>query len=621
MRKAVIPLLALILAPLGARAQTLGAGGSGIFGSGSVLNPSGPTTSTANGPVYYDDGVTYTSMNALLAAVPATVQNATIWDTNCGEAAWSSNPWSVIPALVLYLPPCNQPHTTSVQVWVNRGALHGGMAGNIAIGSNVSGSQIQPSTSFNTIIADPTSAPTLSTTTGSCSSYSGAPLYVTFVYLNNSSPAAWTRGSPEASVTAGTGNCATAQVASATNAASWAIFAGTTSNQETYQFSSAVFGSPVTIPSPITTTGEYAPGANATGAVVGIMTPNTLAGNYIQGARIDNLMVGCANGNQASFVPYANVGFYNASGQESSSFEHDEAVNCGFAYYIFEGFHGKLGAINSGPYIDLSGSKSYISTCGGVTGISGTTPCEPGAMTVGGSPPYGACGIIDDMAPMRGFIGMTLTPNRASSPTTRGLCIIGPDVQNIARGTPVSGDIHVEGTSGLVYDVESIGAHELISTVNGAGTTAVVHLDSNSTYSRLENILPNGSAPAIQDDVCAETTPGGQTIDSYDSGAKPTLTGFGTSPSIAKCKGGWRSFTINVGTGGSASTGTINFPVIAPNGWTVHCDDVTTKSTSVAATVETSYTSTTAVLTQYSDVKVATAWAASDILVCSADWF
>ena len=100
------------------------------------------------------------------------------------------------------------------------------------------------------------------------------------------------------------------------------------------------------------------------------------------------------------------------------------------------------------------------------------------------------------------------------------------------------------------------------------------------------------------------------------SNTAPTLTGFGTTPSIVS-NNGTAAFTINVGTGGTASSGTITFPT-ASHGWVVHCDDVTTQSTSVSQTQQTAVTTTTAVVTQYSDVHVATAWAASDILVCQA---
>jgi len=100
------------------------------------------------------------------------------------------------------------------------------------------------------------------------------------------------------------------------------------------------------------------------------------------------------------------------------------------------------------------------------------------------------------------------------------------------------------------------------------------------------------------------------------SSTAPTIaSGFGSGASIAH-NNGTAAFTINVGTGGSASSGVIGLPA-APNGWACHADDLTTQSTSVAQTAQTASTTTSATLTQYSDVKVATAWAANDILSVS----
>ena len=99
-----------------------------------------------------------------------------------------------------------------------------------------------------------------------------------------------------------------------------------------------------------------------------------------------------------------------------------------------------------------------------------------------------------------------------------------------------------------------------------------------------------------------------------DSGTAPTVSGFGTSPSVPNANG-TVAFTINVGTGGTASTGTITLPT-ATTGWWVECHDVTTPTNGI--TKQTGGTTTTATLTNYDWAGVAVAWAASDILRCSA---
>lgn len=96
----------------------------------------------------------------------------------------------------------------------------------------------------------------------------------------------------------------------------------------------------------------------------------------------------------------------------------------------------------------------------------------------------------------------------------------------------------------------------------------------------------------------------------------PTVSGFGTSPSVVS-NNGTAAFTINVGTGGTASTGTITLPAAA-TGWVLTgCHDVTTPGSFI--TRQTGGTSTTITVTNYSATTgLAIAWTASDILRCAA---
>lgn len=98
----------------------------------------------------------------------------------------------------------------------------------------------------------------------------------------------------------------------------------------------------------------------------------------------------------------------------------------------------------------------------------------------------------------------------------------------------------------------------------------------------------------------------------FTSTTAPTLTaGFGSSPSVV-ANNGTIGFTINVGTGGVASTGTITLPA-APTGWVAVIQDVTTPASFI--TSQTGGTTTTVTVTNYSRTTgSAIAWAASDIL-------
>jgi hypothetical protein len=113
------------------------------------------------------------------------------------------------------------------------------------------------------------------------------------------------------------------------------------------------------------------------------------------------------------------------------------------------------------------------------------------------------------------------------------------------------------------------------------------------------------------------TTPAITLANVLTSATAPTISsGFGTSPSIVN-NNGTATFTINVGTGGTATSGVIGLPA-ATNGWRVTCDDLTTQSASVFITKQTASSTTTATVTQFNTSGVATAWAASDILTCDA---
>jgi hypothetical protein len=112
-----------------------------------------------------------------------------------------------------------------------------------------------------------------------------------------------------------------------------------------------------------------------------------------------------------------------------------------------------------------------------------------------------------------------------------------------------------------------------------AGITSAGNVSINSTSS----ILLNGVV------LIARTAP---TISS----------GFGTSPSIVNSNGP-SAFTLNVGTGGAATSGVVGLPT-ATTGWSCFANDRTNNT----VTRQTATTTTSATFT------AAAAWAASDIL-------
>ena len=103
----------------------------------------------------------------------------------------------------------------------------------------------------------------------------------------------------------------------------------------------------------------------------------------------------------------------------------------------------------------------------------------------------------------------------------------------------------------------------------------------------------------------------------FSTPAPSISSGFGTSPSVPNNNGS-ASFTVNVGTGGTATSGVIAFNSTAAHGWDVNCKDITTTNSTAFMTKQTATTTTTATVGNFNTSGAAAAWAASDILSCSA---
>lgn len=100
------------------------------------------------------------------------------------------------------------------------------------------------------------------------------------------------------------------------------------------------------------------------------------------------------------------------------------------------------------------------------------------------------------------------------------------------------------------------------------------------------------------------------------SATAPTISsGFGTSPSVS-ANNGTAAFRVNVGTGGTASSGVIGLPT-ASTGWNCTCADITSQSSTVYLCKQTAGATTTATIGNFDAAGAAAAWVASDILAVS----
>jgi hypothetical protein len=105
----------------------------------------------------------------------------------------------------------------------------------------------------------------------------------------------------------------------------------------------------------------------------------------------------------------------------------------------------------------------------------------------------------------------------------------------------------------------------------------------------------------------------------------PTVSGFGTTPTLVHYQylPNMVTLTINVGTGGTATTGTValtpgGVKPAAPNGWMGSCSDITTQSATVFSTLQTATTTSSFTIGNFNNTGVAAAWNSGDILQCVA---
>ena len=210
----------------------------------------------------------------------------------------------------------------------------------------------------------------------------------------------------------------------------------------------------------------------------------------------------------------------------------------------------------------------------------------------------------------------------AGATTLSGALAMGANaITGTAAITPSANDGGALGSATLGYSDLFLATGGVINAGNGNATITLLNgiQFGNAALSSIGDLSVGGvvaetSGMAAQRVLASISISLGATI-LTDSATAPTVSGFGTSPSVPNANG-TAAFTINVGTGGTASTGTINLPTAA-TGWVVQCQDVTNPASFI--TSQTGGTTTTATVTNYDRATgLAIAWTASDVLRCSA---
>jgi hypothetical protein len=185
--------------------------------------------------------------------------------------------------------------------------------------------------------------------------------------------------------------------------------------------------------------------------------------------------------------------------------------------------------------------------------------------------------------------------------------------------TPV---IAVTGSSGYLDLIENVSLGADVA----SSTRYLVDVANNASVMLRNLSLSSVSPNAINDHTASRGTlsPGAfATVKEYLTSSnalhKPAIAGgtFGTSPSFASysLSSSGISMQINVGTGGTATGGTVNMPGTA-NGWNCSVSNQTAHASNRADdTVQTSTTGTTVVVqNQTKSTGAALAWLASDIV-------
>jgi hypothetical protein len=188
-----------------------------------------------------------------------------------------------------------------------------------------------------------------------------------------------------------------------------------------------------------------------------------------------------------------------------------------------------------------------------------------------------------------------------------------PDIHWIAQGwatTPVASQTidwkaEVQPVQGAANPTSN---WVLSCQINGGGYTPRLAVNSTLLSILTGSLQVTGNLQFL----AGITGSGGNTL---ITATAPTISsGFGTTPTIASTNGP-ASFSVNVGTGGTATSGVITLPAAA-HGWSCYCSDV--GATPTGRTEPTAMTTTSVTLTNFSRTTgLAVAWTASEIIQVS----
>jgi hypothetical protein len=293
---------------------------------------------------------------------------------------------------------------------------------------------------------------------------------------------------------------------------------------------------------------------------------------------------------------------------------------------------GLLGAANTAVgYAAMQGWTMSTAANDTVVGYLGMQNLTTGSNNVGVGTQVLAnvtTGSGNDAIGYQSGIAVTTGGSNVFMGNNSGKAVVGAS-NNIFIGAN-AGNTDVSGSTNIAIGLNAMNGASFNGTSNisiGQGTTSKITSGSNNVVigpSVATTTMAGGSSSNILIGTSsAVDTPAAATSNYLNIGTgligtltAPTISsGFGTSPTVPKGTSSF-AFQVNVGTGGTANSGVVAFPVAAPNGYSCTVTDTTTPASFIVASLPTS--ATTATWNNYSRTTgLLTAWTASDILTAS----
>ena len=281
---------------------------------------------------------------------------------------------------------------------------------------------------------------------------------------------------------------------------------------------------------------------------------------------------------------------------------------------VAQGQSGVTGmTITTGFQVD-TGSRQEAGTVYGISSFYGTASGSPQTYSLVGST---GVGNFFDVAIKPGTDGNVFSLAKANG-TGLEVCSSSGLYCVFENSMAIAG--YSDSFTTLAWQLSVPGAGNGELQIYGSGTPNIILLGGNGTIQANGGLTatPVGSVTPSTGQFTTLAASTGVYIGASGghllcSATAPTVSsGFGTSPSIAS-NNGTCSFRVNVGTGGTATSGVIGLPA-ATTAWVCMAEDLTTTSSTVFMTKQTASSTTSATFGNFNTSGAAAAWAASDVL-------